>query len=507
MKIFANSDNIISEVINRVLNCRQLTNLYIWGNVQQELDYLYSAIKVNNWDGSTVGEVVYLHVDMMEKWTLIEEWICNYRQTKDFIIYVPNEAKELADKLSQYGMAYPLKEISALEGSLFLIGLTFDRKEEWIPEDDFKVLAILHFYNEADVLDKTIEYLLGQNVDVYLLDNWSDDGSYEIACRLQENYPDRIYLEHFPEKGKTGEFELYKQMEATEFISKKMNYAWFIHYDADEIRITPWQDTSLKQALYWIDKLGYNCVENTVIDFKLTEIKQDNIFMTDTCFDFRHKFAWFNHLKTWKKTDEIDLKSTAGHTLRIRNPKVFPLKFLNKHYPFRTIEQAERKIFKERIPRFAKEKNTFGWHGHYDKYLADAGIIVDKRNLLKWNDEILGQLYIPLFMECGLQWDEDVLQVRVPSIKKKKIVVYGAGKMGKRLFAKISQQNKVVSWVDENAEFLPWMYATHIVKLKALDNDSFDYVIILIKNESVRNQIIKSLNAMNINENQILYLK
>ncbi|MBR2046591.1 MAG: glycosyltransferase family 2 protein [Agathobacter sp.] len=503
MNIFANSDSIISEVINRVLNCRQLTHVYTWGNIKSELDYLYSAVKTEKWSESAEGDVVYLRVESLEEYSQVKRWICSYRKKKDFVIYIPKESDFLIEKMGQYGTPYPLNEISALDGYLFLIGQTFDRKDEWIPDEQFKALAILHFYNEADILEKTIEYLLGQDVDVYLLDNWSDDGSYEIASNYKEKYPDKIFLEHFPQEGKTGEFELYKQMEVTEKISKELDYNWYIHYDADEIRVSPWENVNFRQALYWIDRLGYNCVENTVIDFKLTELNQENIFMKDTYFEFRHKYAWFNHLKTWKKTDDIDLKSTAGHTLKIRNPKVFSLKFLNKHYPLRTQVQAEIKIFKERIPRFAKEKDTYGWHGHYDKYLADAGILVDKSDLLLWQKETFNKLYLSLFMECGLRWDEDTLQVNVPDLQDKKLVIYGAGKVGQKLIQRLSINNEILGWIDKKGEYIPWMYCKEVDSLERMIYD-FDYIVIGIKQVHIQNQVMKDLIDMGIDFKRVI---
>jgi len=494
MDIFANSDMIISEVINRVLNCRQLNRLYTWGEAGEELDTLYPTVQKQIWDESNEAKVVYLNLKSIEDFIQAKQWICQYRKIKDFIIYVPNYATEIRDKLSMYGTAYPLNEISSLDGYLFLIGVTFDRKDEWIPNDEFRVLAILHYYNEADILDRTIEYLLGQEVDIYLLDNWSSDESYEIACSWKEMYPKRVFLERFPQGGKTENYEWHEQLERTEEISKSLPYNWFIHYDADEIRMSPWKEVSLKQALYWIDRLGYNCVENTVIDFKITDTLQTNIFMQDTYFDFRHKCIWYDQLKTWKKVDTIDIKTSGGHTAKFKNPKPFPLKFLNKHYPLRGVEHARKKIFKERIPRFAKEKQEFGWHGHYDKYLQDVGLLTDKTSLLLWDSSTINKFYIPLFMECGLRWESDAMQVDVPDIKGKKIVVYGAGNIGRRLLPELAKENEIIGWLDKNGAMMPWMYCIEISEIVE-EYMEFDEIIIAVKNKELQMEILQELKV------------
>ncbi|MDO8609873.1 MAG: glycosyltransferase, partial [bacterium] len=46
------------------------------------------------------------------------------------------------------------------------------------------ILAIITIYNEGDIIEAVIKNLLNQGIDVYIVDNWSDDGSYEILSKL-----------------------------------------------------------------------------------------------------------------------------------------------------------------------------------------------------------------------------------------------------------------------------------------------------------------------------------
>jgi SAM-dependent methyltransferase len=46
------------------------------------------------------------------------------------------------------------------------------------------VAAIINVYNEADILEHVVRYLNDQGVHVHIVDNWSTDGSYEIATTL-----------------------------------------------------------------------------------------------------------------------------------------------------------------------------------------------------------------------------------------------------------------------------------------------------------------------------------
>ena len=54
-------------------------------------------------------------------------------------------------------------------------------------------------------------------------------------------YPDKVKIDRFPASGKKDYFDLYHQMAWTEELAKTLNYEWFIHYDADEIRVAPWK--------------------------------------------------------------------------------------------------------------------------------------------------------------------------------------------------------------------------------------------------------------------------
>lgn len=382
MDIFGKNEIIISDVINRILNCKQTKKLYVREKSDPELKYLYPAIELLDMEKTKIvlNELIYFRAKDENDLIYIDSWINANGKDNDFIVYYPDEIKGICESLDRLGTPYPINEFSGLKGCLFLKGKTFEFAHENPVPDSFHVLAIVHFYNEADILSRTIEYLLSQEIDIYLIDNWSNDGSYEIAEKYQSMYPEKIFLEHFPLSGKNDYYEWYNQLERTETISKNSDYDWYIHYDVDEMRCSPWRNITLRKAIYHIDQLGYNCVENTVIDFRLTVPGQSNIFMKDTFFDFRHKRLWFDQVKTWKKTRQIDLKSSGGHFAHVENPRIFPLKILNRHYPLRSVEQARKKVFTDRLPRFEKEKSERGWHGHYNRFQKDDDFFLKHPN-------------------------------------------------------------------------------------------------------------------------------
>lgn len=512
MNIFSKDRTIISDIINRILNCREIKELYVFGKTGEELAYLYPAIHLIKEDEAKemCGDVVYIHVTDRNQLVRMLPWIMKEKKTKDFIIYISHQSEISDEDMKLLGVPYYLDKYFGMTGVLFLVGISFQKNQKLMVPENFKVLAIIHFYNEADILEQTILYLLSQEVNIYLLDNWSDDGGYEIARKYQKDYSERIFLERFPDTGKCDNYEWYNQLEKTELLSKNLDYDWFIHYDADEIRMTPWEGISLREAIYWIDRQGYNCIENTVIDFRFTAQNSENIFMKDTFFDFRHQKTMFNQLKTWKKSQKIELKSSGGHFAHIENPKIYPLKFLNRHYPLRNIEQAGKKVFEDRVPRFKKEQGERGWHTQYEKFKNTEDFIFDKSNLLVWHNSTFHELYIPLFLECGLRWNtnNDFVEMSLPDVENKRLILYGAGNIGKGIYLKLVKKNQMVAWVDKQYEQLPAMYCERVVSPQEILKIDYDYIVLAVKKSDLAQDIKKELiEKYNVSEEKILYIK
>ncbi len=368
-----------------------------------------------------------------------------------------------------------------------------------------RVLAIVHCYNEADIIRSTIQYLIDQGIDVYLVDNWSNDGSFQIAEDYKKQYNDKLYIERFPKQDASDDYIWYDQLKRTEEISREMNYDWFIHYDADEIRISPWKNVNLRDAISYIDYLGFNAIENTVIDFRMVD-KDDHIYPDGKFFDFRYKPYWINHLKTWKKNDDIDLKSTGGHYARFKHPKIFPLHFLNKHYPLRSLEQAEKKVFTDRKPRFEAEKSRRGWHGQYDSINTTEDFIFPKEALFEWNEDTFENYYFQLFMEAGLRWDKDNRKWSIPEIKDRSILLYGAGNAGRYAYEMLSKNNRITQWVDRNYEYYPNIFCREI---QSPDQIKFDYdtiAVIAVINKDAQLEISKKLLSLGMKSDKFFYL-
>lgn len=491
--IFNKDEYIIADIINHICLCISKPIIYTLTSSYDKLKGIYPGIQVVEVGNiSTVpnDSICYLEVESEMECEKIIESGKHRRNDIDYVIYCKEfNGKPRYEKDEEY---HCLEVVSSLNGGVILIGNLFSF-HSWIIPDDFRVLAIIHCFNESDVIEDTINYLLGQDVDLYLIDNWSDDRTYEIIENYIERYPDKIRCERFPAAGKNDFFDWFHQLERTEQIAGSEEYSWFMHYDADEIHVSPWKNTTLREAIYQIDRLGYNTIDNTVVDFKLTdENRESNIFSQDTYFDYGHRSAHFVQRKTWKKSDAVELKLSGGHCAQIPQNRTFPLNILNKHYPLRSIEQAERKIFKDRKQRFKKEQQERGWHGQYNDIKNKSEILNNSEKLLLWDEYSYDKYYIPSFLTCGIRREVRQGIEQLDIVAGKKIVIYGAGNMGLEVFIYLYRKCNVISWIDKNNELIGSRFFMQIDSIESILTKDFDICLIANGKREVQ-KIIKDM--------------
>jgi hypothetical protein len=232
-----------------------------------------------------------------------------------------------------------------------------------------KVAAIMHGYNEHDFIAEVVHHLHSQGIEIHYFDNWSDDGTWELAKSFAKNGL-IAHCQRYPE-APTKNYEWRKQLEKTSEYAAQIDADWVMHYDVDELRYSPWPNVGLKDSISYVDSLGYNAIDFTVIEFRFTqetELLKENFEENLTHFEFGRRAGHFSQVKCWKNTKTVDLSGSGGHNALFDERRIFPIKFLLKHYPLRNKMQSRDKVFRYRLPRFAKEKTLYGWHGHYDKF-------------------------------------------------------------------------------------------------------------------------------------------
>lgn len=124
-----------------------------------------------------------------------------------------------------------------------------------------------------------------------------------------------------------------------------------------------------RDGLYLVDQAGFNCVDHTIIEF----YPVDDGFETGMDHEayFRHfdfkNLSHPNQRKAWKNCGQsIATIASAGHDVLFDDRRVYPFKFLLKHYSFRSQSHGEKKVFRERKARWNPKERARGWHIHYD---------------------------------------------------------------------------------------------------------------------------------------------
>ena len=258
---------------------------------------------------------------------------------------------------------------------------------------DFSVIALIAAYNEADIIEQVVSDLIAQGIQVYLLDDGSTDG---MAAAV-EPYVGRGVVAIERLGGATAGFEPegpdrfdWEQIlrRKTE-LATELDAAWFIHHDADEFRESPWSHLSLSDAIRHVDALGYNAIDFAGLDFWPVH---DGFRAGD---DVRAAFTFCSELaphdlpqvRCWKKTDSLDLASSGGHDACFTGRRVFPLRFVLRHYPVRGQAHGDRKVFGERRNRFLDRERNRGWHVQYDQLQEGVSFLRDPATLARYDPD------------------------------------------------------------------------------------------------------------------------
>jgi hypothetical protein len=259
---------------------------------------------------------------------------------------------------------------------------------------DFKVVAILAVYNEQDVVGPTIQKLLDDGVGVYVVDDWSTDRTYEIV----RGFDGRGLVGHERFPATAGNvFALSEQLRRIEAIPAELEADWYVHADADERRSGPWPGVTLREALWLADRSGFNAVDHTVINY----CPIDNGFPPGS--DYESYFRYFElgrtadllvQIKAWKNVGRVDLASSGGHQAEFPGKRVFPYKFLLKHYPIRSQSHGEQKIFRDRRTRWDARERARGWHHQYDRVAQKQSFLRDPHDLIEDKGEATRELYL-----------------------------------------------------------------------------------------------------------------
>jgi glycosyltransferase involved in cell wall biosynthesis len=251
--------------------------------------------------------------------------------------------------------------------------------------EDFTVVAIIAAYNEADIIDEVVGALLDDGIRIYFIDNASED---DTRTRV-EAYRDRgvIGIERFDTGGAFAWEALLRRKEA---LGRELHADWFIHHDADEFRESPWAGVGLREAIRRVDAQGFNAIDFEVLNFRPTTHDRSPRFGIREALRYYEPPEAFDRqqIKCWKRTAaQVDLAGSGGHEAVFHGRRVFPIRFLLRHYPIRGQAHGERKVVTERRKRFVPEELDRGWHVQYDAIEPETQFVRDPAGLTLYDPD------------------------------------------------------------------------------------------------------------------------
>jgi hypothetical protein len=227
-------------------------------------------------------------------------------------------------------------------------------------ERDLRIVALLATYNERRFIGPCLEHLRTHGIETYLIDNCSTDDTVEIAERQHDH--GLIGIEKMP---RDGTYNWHGLLRRKEQLAHELDADWFIHLDADEVRLPPRGMGTLAEALAEVDQAGYNAVNFLEFTFVPSREQPDHdhpdfMHTLHTYYPFCPEFP--HRLNAWKAgaAKDPDLAGSGGHQVHFAGLRMYEHAFPMKHYLFLSLPHAIEKYVHR---RYDLDEVNSGWHG------------------------------------------------------------------------------------------------------------------------------------------------
>jgi glycosyltransferase involved in cell wall biosynthesis len=219
-----------------------------------------------------------------------------------------------------------------------------------------KIVALLAVRNEEAYLSNCLRHLIGQGIEVCVIDNDSSDASRGIA----ETEPGVIRIEHLPYE---GFLDLPRLLREKERLASEITADWFIRVDADEIMHSYREGETLGEGIERLDAQGWEVINFD--EFVFLPLESEYVSYCAGMQSILH-YYFFEPYKTrlmraWKATKSVSGLDSGGHVLMGDEFQLSPEAFALRHYIFRNQEHAFEKY---QARKFNPTALARGWHAN-----------------------------------------------------------------------------------------------------------------------------------------------
>jgi len=205
-----------------------------------------------------------------------------------------------------------------------------------------KVIGMMSVFNDEDIIEEVIENHLSEGLELVVLDNGSSDNTFHIC----EKFVGKgiLQLKQFETPTFMGQHDLLHRMLYHMALIEKPD--WLLRSDSDEFFESGISNLNLKKAIAKVDSEGCNLIQFDRFDFFMTD--DDN----ESAKSIKEKMTYYScHgdylYRAWKYFPGISMGYAGGHYPIYPEGftyKIYPKKFVMRHYKFRSKEQAEKKM-------------------------------------------------------------------------------------------------------------------------------------------------------------------
>ena len=244
---------------------------------------------------------------------------------------------------------------------------------------------MMFVYNEADIVGQVIDHLFSHGIELVVMDNGSNDGSYQIIKDHIGNGTLAV------QRMESEKFEAMSMLRILHAMAIEYSPDWLLLTGADEFLESPYRGLTLSRAIQLEEERGFNMIQFNNFEFFPTE-KDYESKEVDVQKRLRY-YSWQNdeQFRCWKMCPGLPIFETHGHESKLPGEietNISPNKFILRHYKIRSYEHGLRKIFNERLPRYSPAELRKGWHKQYDNYGTDKDyFVIDSSRLTRYDED------------------------------------------------------------------------------------------------------------------------
>ena len=362
------------------------------------------------------------------------------------------------------------------------------------------ISVIVPIYNAASYLNKCIDSIRNQTytkLEIILIDDGSNDSSADICDEFAAK-DDRIQVVH---KSNEGLVRARKE-------GLQLSHGGYIAYvDADD-----WIDSDMYMRMF---EDGLQHGVDMAVTGNIRELPngasfeekvnvEEGIYLEEDIHkriwplisDTSKFFAWGISLTVWRSLYKreiifnnllsVDDGIKMGEDIAIVLPCYFTINSIaiisGCFYHYRQHKNSMKRISKKEEYRSSKVLLNYLLKRAEE---TQMNIMMEKK--------IVYLIYFQILMASYTLFIDEINGTLEPYHIKRgsKVIIYGAGIIGEEIYTRIQETNfcKIMLWVDSNAE----AYGEQVKHPEEIKKVSYDYIILAVTNQDIREQIKRDL--------------